>query len=279
MQCHRKIKTWIMNIIFLISFLFLFACQGKTIPQTTTVTQTTASPTRTFSLLPSQTNRFTEEPLITVTETNEPYPMIEVLTEVACQGKTIPQTTAVTQATTSPTRTLSLLPSQTNGFTEEPLFTVTETNEPYPMIEVLPEDETETPTPTLDAQTLQEAQVTLNLSRTLYKVGEIVIINVVVANIPQPAYEIILRDEGVQEDTPVAQISATNHVSILENDSKIMELQSANAGNNQLTLQFRAKAVGKTTLTVNAFSENSQTSGTLPAFQMGSAEVLIVVEK
>ncbi len=221
MQCHRKIKTWIMNIIFLISFLFLFACQGKTIPQTTTVTQTTASPTRTFSLLPSQTNRFTEEPLITVTETNEPYPMIEVL----------------------------------------------------------PEDETETPTPTLDAQTLQEAQVTLNLSRTLYKVGEIVIINVVVVNIPQPAYEIILRDEGVQEDTPVAQISATNHVSILENDSKILELQSANAGNNQLTLQFRAKAVGKTTLTVNAFSENSQTSGTLPAFQMGSAEVLIVVEK
>ncbi|MGB9639566.1 MAG: hypothetical protein ACPL4H_01555 [Anaerolineales bacterium] len=197
----------------------------------------------------------------------------------ACQTKNGPLTTPVNQATPSLTNTLSLLPSQSIISTSEPVILVTATNEPYPMIEVLPEEETETPTPTFDAQTFQEAQVTLNLSRTLYKVGEIININVFVTNIPKPAYEVILRDEGVQEDTPVAQINAANQVSILDNDSKILELQSANSVNDQLILQFRAKAVGKTTLTVNAFSENSQASGTLPAYQMGSAEVLIVIEK
>ncbi|MGB9673804.1 MAG: hypothetical protein ACPL3P_06660 [Anaerolineales bacterium] len=159
------------------------------------------------------------------------------------------------------------------------LSTPTEENDAYPMLEVLPEEETDTPTPTLDATMLQEPRVELKVERTLYKVGESISINITVANLEQPSYDIILRDEGVQEDTPVAEIDANRQVTLLANDSRILELKSATAEGKQLTLVFLAKAPGKTTLTINAFRENSTDQANSMPYQMGSAELLIVVEK
>lgn len=197
----------------------------------------------------------------------------------SCQAQGESQISPILQTTRTPVIALSPTPYKAVFTSAIMTESATETQEPYPLIEVLPEAETDTPTPTYDAQTLGEAQVKIDLQRTLYKVGDIIIVNVVVSNLPQPTYEVILRDEGVQADTPVAQISPSNQVSILENDSKILELQSVNAADHQLILQFRAKSAGKTTLTVNAFSDNPQATPSMPMFQMGSDEILIVIEK
>jgi len=197
----------------------------------------------------------------------------------SCQAQKDSQTAPILQTIRTPVTALSPSPSKAvliNTPTDESAIV---TQEPYPLIEVLPEAETDTPTPTFNAQALGEVQVKIDLKRTLYKVGDVIIVNVVVSNLPRPNYEVILRDEGVQTDTPVAQISATNQVSILENDSKILKLQSVSAANQQLILQFRAKSAGKTTLTVNVFSENSSATSSMPFFQMGSDEILIVIEK
>ncbi len=198
---------------------------------------------------------------------------------LACQTQpaSVTSTTVIIYASEAPTHFPTV--NSNEWITPEPFFTETDSANPYPMLEILPEEETETPTPTFEAEILQEPQVVINVDRTLYKVGEQVTITAMVSNIQQAAYDIIVRDEDVQEDTPVAQINSKCQISFFENDSKILELESGTATGRQITLIFKAIAQGKTTLTINAFGENSSSTTNIPVPQMGSAELVIVVEK
>jgi hypothetical protein len=150
---------------------------------------------------------------------------------------------------------------------------------PYPGVEELPSEPAElnnsTPYP-LAEQT--DPHIEIDLSQTLYKVGDIITIVGQVVDIGLPYYTVIVRDEGVQDAPPVAEVTYENQVTLKENSSKVLELQSASATMNQITLTFLAKSAGKTTVTIQAIGEVHQGSGGAALWQGGSGEVVIIVE-
>lgn len=150
---------------------------------------------------------------------------------------------------------------------------------PYPGVEELPLEQVELPNATPYPMAEEtDPHIEIDLSQTLYKVGDIITLVGQVVDIGLPYYTVIVRDEGVQDAPPVAEVTYENQVTLMENSSKVLELQSASATMNQITLTFLAKSAGKTTVTIQAIGEVHQGSGGAAMWQGGSGEVVIVVE-
>ncbi len=175
-----------------------------------------------------------------------------------CQKSETPETPSVTAL---PVRTsLPVYPYPMLGEVEE-IPAPEETSQPYPQ----PEEST-------------DPHVEIELPVTLYKVGDTITIVGRAVDIGLPYFSIIVRDEGVQDAPPMAEVTYENKFTLLEGKSNVLELKSASATNDQITLVFLARKAGKTTVIINATGEVHQAYPGPAMWQGGSGEVVLVVE-
>lgn len=155
---------------------------------------------------------------------------------------------------------------------------------PYPLVEEITENPAAQipsepyPQP-VDVDPLVDPHIEIDLPVTLYKVGDTITIVGTVVDIGLPYFSIIVRDEGVQDNPPMAEITYENKLTLMDGTSSILELKSASASNDQITLVFLAKKAGKTTVMINATGEVHQAYPGPAMWQGGSGEVVIVVEE
>lgn len=96
-----------------------------------------------------------------------------------------------------------------------------------------------------------EPHLEIIASRRTIKVGETITITGKPVNIDLPYYYLIIRDEGIQNNPPTAQVTYDNQLFELDGASLILELQSADGQIDQVIFKLRAKEVGVTTITIN----------------------------
>lgn len=118
--------------------------------------------------------------------------------------------------------------------------------------------------------------VEIDVERSELRLGETVTITGRPLQLAASRYFIFLRDEGVQDTPAVAQISAENVLQLDQGRSQVLELVSAQADANQVTIVLRAIAPGLTTLSIQADGEIRTLSG-LAGSGMASGEALLVV--
>jgi hypothetical protein len=76
-----------------------------------------------------------------------------------------------------------------------------------------------------------------------------------------PYYYLVVRDEGVQDAPPMAQVTYENQVTGPENTSQVVAFVSAQGGMDQAVFVVRALAAGVTTLGVTATGEITSSAG------------------
>ena len=118
---------------------------------------------------------------------------------------------------------------------------------------------------------VQADQTTLKVGETLTIVGRPV-------EISNPSYEISVRDAGVENINSLARVTYNNQVTPLEPSSGMLEFVSAEGGLEQVKFLLRAKAPGRTTVTVIATGEiHNPGSGQASWTGQGSGSVDITV--
>jgi hypothetical protein len=121
--------------------------------------------------------------------------------------------------------------------------------------------------------------VDIEMSQTLYHVGDLITITGIPREVENPYYSLVVRDEGVQDAVPLAEVTAENQLTTYRNRSRVLEFVSAKGESNLVTFVLRAKGVGTTTVTIGA-SGAVHTGNSGANLELGaSGDVVIVVEK
>jgi|SRR3989304_7739373 len=100
-----------------------------------------------------------------------------------------------------------------------------------------------------------DPHVIIEADRLNLIVGESVTITGRPVQIGRPYYSLIARDEGVQEDQPVASVSYDNVLVQGIGASRVLEVVSAQADPTKVTFVLRAREAGVTTVTIHASGE------------------------
>jgi hypothetical protein len=166
------------------------------------------------------------------------------------------QLTAAESEAPAPTATLPApgLPSATPAGIPDPTaaFTQTEVIDPY---------------------------IDIGAAQTVLQVGDVITVTGKPMQIGLPYYYLFLRDEGVQDMAPVAQITYQGEFSAGEGKSQVLELVSAQADMQQVLFVLRALAPGVTTLSIQATGEIRLQDGAYSMSGTGSGEILISVSE
>ena|GEM_PF-1123995 len=123
-----------------------------------------------------------------------------------------------------------------------------------------------------------DPHIEIQASQTSLKIGDFVTLEGAPVDLGLPYYELILRDQGVQDTEPVVRVTFENMVTPLAGSSAVLELVSAQGEMGKATFVLRAKAAGVTTATIQATGE-VQTADSQAARWggTGSGDVLITV--
>jgi hypothetical protein len=123
-----------------------------------------------------------------------------------------------------------------------------------------------------------DPHIEMQASQTSLKIGDFVTLEGVPVDLGLPYYELVLRDQGVQDAEPVVRVTYENIITPLRGSSAVLELVSAEGEMGKATFVLRAKAAGVTTATIQATGE-VQTADSQAARWggTGSGDVLITV--
>lgn len=97
-----------------------------------------------------------------------------------------------------------------------------------------------------------DPHVEIQVNNAKLKVGDTLVLVARPVDIGAPVYSLIVRDEGVQDAPPAANVTFENKVAALEDSSQILEFISAEGQSDQATFILRAKKAGVTTVSVEA---------------------------
>ncbi len=123
-----------------------------------------------------------------------------------------------------------------------------------------------------------DPHVILEVERTTLYQGELLTIIGRPVQIGMPYYSLTVRDEGVQDEQPLASVSFNNEIAQGSGTSQILELVSIQADMTQVTCVVRAIGMGVTTVTIIATGEiYVGSSGPETIVGDGSGSVLISV--
>ena len=122
-----------------------------------------------------------------------------------------------------------------------------------------------------------DPHVEIQVNNATLKVGDTLVLVARPVDIGAPIYSLLVRDEGVQDAPPAANVTFENKVTALENSSKVLEFISAQGQPDQATFFLRAKAAGLTTVSVEASGEVHNPDGQSPMNGGGMGSVLITV--
>lgn len=100
-----------------------------------------------------------------------------------------------------------------------------------------------------------DPHVEIQVNNATLKVGDTLVLVARPVDISMPIYSLLVRDEGVQDAPPAANVTYENKVTALENPSKVLEFISAEGQSDQVTFILRATATGTTTVSVEASGE------------------------
>jgi len=124
-----------------------------------------------------------------------------------------------------------------------------------------------------------DPHVEIEVNNANLKVGDTLVLVARPVDISAPIYSLLIRDEGVQDAPPAANVTFENKVTALENSSKVLEFISAEGQADQATFILRATAAGVTTVSVEASGEvhNPDTGqATMNGGGMGSVLITVV---
>ncbi len=100
-----------------------------------------------------------------------------------------------------------------------------------------------------------DPHVEIQVNNAKLHVGDTLVLVARPVDIGAPIYSLIVRDEGVQDAPPAANVTSENKVAALENSSHVLEFISAEGQSDQATFILRAKTAGVTTVSVEASGE------------------------
>lgn len=161
-----------------------------------------------------------------------------------------PQPQEAEQAEASPTVHEVLLPDvEAGGATPVPAADSGEEGDPYVIMEAAPEGAA---------------------------VGDLFTLKAKPSSISAPVYDLIFRDEGVQDAQPAARVSADGGLSLLDGSSAVLELVSAEMQADGVVFTLRAKAAGVTTVQVTAVGMVNAPGGGLRAGEGWGAALIVV---
>jgi hypothetical protein len=192
-------------------------------------------------------------------------------TSPAQQTNATPQVKATTQVkvtqpeTAVPTLEPQIIPSPSPFIVFLPFFPVEQSSAEQP---ITPGEQS--------APITVDPRVELVASATTLKVGEILTIKGVPVDIGLPYYYVVIRDDGVQDMTPMVMVTYENILKFQDGTSQVFEFVSAEGSNNQVIVELRAKAPGVTTVSIDATGEIHSSAGTTWSGG-GSGSVVITV--
>jgi hypothetical protein len=132
--------------------------------------------------------------------------------------------------------------------------------------------------PGSEASPASDPQVNVDVSQSTLKVGDTLTVLGTPVDIGLPYYYLVLRDEGVQDDPPVVQVTYDNQVTPQDGSSQVLEFVSAEGQMNQVKFVLRAISPGVTTITINATGELHSAEG-VSWSGGGSGTVMITVTR
>lgn len=124
-----------------------------------------------------------------------------------------------------------------------------------------------------------DPHVDIQVNNASIKVGDTLVLVARPVDISAPIYSLLIRDEGVQDAPPAANVTFENKVTALENSSKVLEFISAEGQPEQATFFLRATAAGTTTVTIEASGEihgPDADQATVNGSGMGSVLITVV---
>jgi hypothetical protein len=123
-----------------------------------------------------------------------------------------------------------------------------------------------------------DPRIEIKADPTNLKIGDFITLEGMPVDLGLPYYELVLRDEDVQNADPVVRVTYENMVTPLSGSSAVLELVSAQGEMGKATFVLRAKAAGVTTVTIQATGE-VQTADSQAARWggTGSGDILITV--
>lgn len=105
--------------------------------------------------------------------------------------------------------------------------------------------------------------VSIEIDTTSVTVGETFSVTGWPVQIGMPYYYLIVRDEGVQDALPLAQITYNNEFTPGEGSSQVIEVVEARADMQNATFTLRAIGAGNTTLEISVTGEVHTNQGAL----------------
>lgn len=124
-----------------------------------------------------------------------------------------------------------------------------------------------------------DPHIEIMASPTELKVGDTLTVIGRPVELGLPYYNLVVRDEGVQQVEPIVQVTYDNQVKPMNGTSQVLEFVSAEGEMNQATFQLKAIAAGQTTVTISATGEvNVGSSGSSMWGGAGSGDVVINVQ-
>lgn len=105
--------------------------------------------------------------------------------------------------------------------------------------------------------------VSIEIDKTIVMVGETFSVTGKPIQIGLPNYSLIVRDEGVQDALPLAQITNDNQFTLGEGVSQVLDVIEARADMESATFTIQAIGVGNTTLEISVTGEVHTNQGAL----------------
>lgn len=123
-----------------------------------------------------------------------------------------------------------------------------------------------------------DPHVEILASQTDLRVGDIFTVTGRPVELGLPYFYLIVRDEGVQQEEPLVQVTYDNQVKPMTGASQVLEIVSAEGKMDLATFHLKAISPGQTTITISATGEvNVGSSGSFMWSGAGSGDVLITV--
>lgn len=113
--------------------------------------------------------------------------------------------------------------------------------------------------------------------QTELRVGEVITVTGAPIQLGLPYYYLYLRDEGIQDVPPIAQVTYENQLTLGDGVSQVLELVSLQADMSQVVIVLRAKAPGITTLNIQATGEVRLQDGAYSMSGIAAGDILISV--
>jgi hypothetical protein len=121
--------------------------------------------------------------------------------------------------------------------------------------------------------------IEIDASQFELQVGEVITVTGTPIQLGLPYYYLYLRDEGVQDVAPVAQVTYEDQFTVGEGISQVLDLVSIQADMSQVVIVLRAKAPGVTTLSIQATGEVRLQDGAYSMSGIAAGDILISVKQ